>query len=56
MHASEVTRQATGVGVPRNGWVGGDAWFGSVSSCLELKKRMGTNSTFIIKNNTNFFL
>ena len=41
VHASEVIRQAIGMGVPRNGWVSGDVWFGSVSSCLELKKKNG---------------
>lgn len=55
VHTSEVARQAIGVGVSRNGWVGGDAWFSSASSCLESKKRMGINSTFVIKNNINFF-
>ena len=36
------------------GWVGGDAWFGSVMTCVELK-RLGVHSTFIIKGHTQFF-
>jgi hypothetical protein len=41
--------------VVEGGWVGGDAWFGSVMKAVELKKRVNLNSTFIIKNNSTFF-
>jgi hypothetical protein len=37
------------------GWVGGDAWFGSVMTCVEVWKRFGVYSTFIVKNNNNLF-
>ena len=37
------------------GWVGGDAWFGSIMTAVEVKKRFGVHSTFIIKNNRTFF-
>ena len=36
-------------------FVGGDAWFGGVMTCVELKKRLGVDSTFIVKNNTRFY-
>lgn len=36
-------------------FVGGDAWFGGVMSCVELKKRLAVDSTFIIKNHTRMF-
>ena len=36
-------------------WVGGDAWFGSVASCVDIYKRLNVYSTFIVKNNTSFF-
>ncbi len=36
------------------GWVGGDAWFGSIISCMELKRRLGINLSFIVKGNTNY--
>jgi hypothetical protein len=26
-------------------WIGGNAWFGSIKSCIELKKRLGLYST-----------
>ncbi len=34
--------------------MGGDAWFGLINSCIELKRRLGINSTFIVKGNTNY--
>ena len=37
------------------GWVGGDSWFGSVMSCVELYKRLGLHSTFVVKGNTLLF-
>ena len=37
------------------GWVGGDAWFGSIESCIELKRRCGVYSTFIVKQNIKYF-
>jgi hypothetical protein len=53
-HVAEVLRQAEGANVIKGGWVGGDAWFGSVNSCVELMKRLGIHSTFIIKGNKNY--
>ena len=55
VHVSEVLRQVEGANLPEGGWVGGDAWFGSVTSAVELKKRLGVDSTFVVKNNTTFF-
>ena len=43
-HTAEVLRQAEGANVVRGGWVGGDAWFGSIESCIELKKHLGLYS------------
>ena len=40
----------------KSGWFGDDTWFGSVVSCVEITKKLGVHSTFIIKNNKNFFL
>ena len=54
-HAAEVLRQVEGARVIEDGWVGGDAWFGSLHSSVELIKRLGVNSTFIIKTNKSFF-
>ena len=35
---SEVLRQVKGSGVEEGGWVGGDAWFGSIMTCVEVYK------------------
>ena len=56
IHVSEVIQQIEGAGVPEGGWVGGDAWFGSVTFAIELKQCMrGVESTFVVKQNTAFF-
>jgi hypothetical protein len=54
-HTAEVLRQVQGSGLNAGGWVGGDAWFGSVMTCVEVWKRFGVYSTFIIKNNKTLF-
>ena len=54
-HTAEVMRQVDGANVPPNGWVGGDAWFGSVSSAIEVYKKFNVHSTFVIKNNTHLY-
>lgn len=54
-HTAEVLRQVEGAGVQKGGWVGGDAWFGSVLTSCEVMKRMGVHSTFVIKNNTTMY-
>ena len=52
---AEVLRQVEGAGLEKGGWVGGDAWFGSVMSSVEVYKRFGIHSTFVVKNNTAYF-
>jgi hypothetical protein len=47
-HAAEVLRQVEGAQIAEGGWVGGDAWFGSVLSTVEVMKRLKVHSTFII--------
>ena len=37
------------------GWVGGDAWFGSIDAAVELKRRLNVFCTFIIKHQQNLF-
>jgi hypothetical protein len=54
-HAAEVLRQVKGAGVLAGGWAGGDAWFGSVMSCVELMTRLKVHSTFIVKGNVTFY-
>ena len=52
---AEVLRQTAGAGIERGGWAGGDAWFGSVQAVVELKKRLDVFSTFVVKNNKQFY-
>ncbi len=54
-HTAEVLRQVDDAKVEKGGWVGGDAWFGSVMSCVEVMKRHEVHSTFIVKNNHQLF-
>jgi hypothetical protein len=54
-HTAEVLRQVSGAGVRPGGWVGGDAWFGSVMTCVEVMQEFDVHSTWIVKNNTAFF-
>ena len=54
-HTAEVLRQADGAALEEDGWVGGDAWFGSVMSAVELRTRLNVHSTFIIKQHTNYY-
>ncbi len=55
VHASEVLRQVKGAGIPEGGWVGGDAWFGSVMSAVEVKKHFNVESTWVVKQNVDYF-
>ncbi|MGL5936847.1 MAG: hypothetical protein ACRCZI_14630, partial [Cetobacterium sp.] len=54
-HVAEVMRQVKGANLTVGGWVGGDAWFGSVMTCVELFREFGVYSTFIVKGHTLFF-
>jgi hypothetical protein len=54
-HTAEVLRQVEGAEVEIGGWVGGDAWFGSVMTCVEVMKHFAVHSTFIVKNNQFLF-
>ena len=54
-HTAEVLRLCKGADMDVGGWTGGDAWFGSVATCVELKKRLGVFSTFVLKKQAQFF-
>ncbi|KAG7356737.1 transposase IS4 [Nitzschia inconspicua] len=54
-HTAEVLRQVEASGVVPGGWVGGDACFGSVASSVEVFKRFSVHSSFLVKNNQDFF-
>ena len=38
-HVAEVLCQAEGTNIKEGGWIGGDAWFGSINAAVELKCR-----------------
>ena len=54
-HTAEVLRQAENAKVHEEGWVGGDAWFGSIESCVELMRVLKLPSTFIVKQILNYY-
>ena len=54
-HTSEVLRQVEGSDIPEGGWVGGDAWFGSITAAVKVYKKIKFHSTWIIKNNKFVF-
>ncbi len=53
-HVAETLRQCESSGVVEGGWVGGDAWFGSIPCVVELKNKLNIYSTFIIKQNKQY--
>jgi hypothetical protein len=54
-HVAECLRQVEGSGLEEGGWMGGDAWFGSINCAVELMKRKKVFSTFIIKQQQQYF-
>jgi len=56
VQTAEVLMQVENSEVKRGGWVGGDAWFGSVVTAVEVHKTLGIHSTFVVKNNSKCYL
>eukprot|EP00957_Ditylum_brightwellii_P172742 13150473-Ditylum_brightwellii.AAC.1 len=38
-HNSEVLYQVEGSNIPAGGWVGGDSWFGNITTSVEVYKK-----------------
>ena len=53
-HVAETLRQCESANLVKGGWVGGDAWFGSIPCVVELMNKLGVYSTFIIKQNVQY--
>ena len=53
-HVAETLRLCNSANVAEGGWVGGDAWFGSIPCVVELMKKKGIFLTFIIKQNVQY--
>ncbi len=51
----EVLRLVKGASIPKSGWVGGDSWFGSTATAVEVMKKFGVLSSWIIKQNQQWF-
>ncbi len=41
--------------IPKGGWVGGDSWFGLTASAVEVMSKFGVHSSWIIKQNQQWF-
>jgi hypothetical protein len=54
-HTAEVLCLVERANIPKQGWVGGDSWFGSVSTAVEVMNKFGVHSTWIIKQNQQWF-
>ena len=53
---AEVLRQVNGSKLtPKKSWVGGDAWFGSVTTAVETKIIHDVDSTWVVKGHTKWF-
>ena len=48
-HTAEVLIHVNNEDIPSEGWCDGDAWFGSVYTCVTLKTILGVEYTFIVK-------
>jgi len=53
-HVAETLRQCESANLADGGWIGGDAWFGSIPCVVELKQKLNIYSTFIIKQNVQY--
>ena len=42
-------------GLTEGSWVGGDSWFGSVLTAVEVMRRFGVHSTWTIKQNSHLY-
>ena len=54
-HTAKVLCQVQGIDMINKGWVGEDAYFGSLVIVVETKVPFGVDSTWIIKNNSGLY-
>ena len=48
-HTAEVLYQVEGSNLPDGAWVGGDAWFGSITTAADVHKRFSVESIWVVK-------
>jgi len=61
-HTAKVLRLVEGANIHKQGWVGGDSWFESVSTAVEVMNKFGVHSTWmdhqakptVVSNETTF--
>jgi len=54
-HTAEVLQLVERAQVLKRGWVGGDSWFGSIATAVEVYKHFGVHFSWIIKQNQSWF-
>jgi hypothetical protein len=54
-HTAEVLHFVEGASIPKGGWVGGDSWFGSTATAVEVMRKFGVHSSWILKQNQQWF-
>jgi hypothetical protein len=54
-HTAEVLHLVENAKILKRGWVGGDSWFGSTATAVEVMRRFGVHYTWIIKQNQQWF-
>jgi hypothetical protein len=54
-HTAEVLRLVDNAKIPKGGWVGGDSCIGSTATTVEVMSRFGVHSSWIIKQNQQWF-
>jgi hypothetical protein len=54
-YTAEALRLVANAQIPEGGWVGGDSWFGSVMTAVEVMKCCGVHSSWVIKLNQQWF-
>jgi len=54
-HTAEVLHLVEGANTPKGGWVGGDSWFVSTMTAVEVITKFGVHSSWIIRQNQQWF-
>jgi len=54
-HTAEVLQLVERAMIRKSGWVGGDSWFGSTATAVEVMNKFGVHSSWRIKQNQHWF-
>lgn len=50
-HTAEALHLVEGAAIQKDGWVGGDSWFGFTTTAVEVMNKFGVHSSWIMKQN-----